>query len=158
MTQMYLSHCDTNRTSPYGNRVRRYICHGYYQLCWRNPITKTRTSVLEHRFVWQECYGPIPPGQIIHHVDHNPLNNEISNLQCVSKSQHMKIHHTKYTPEQLKERQRQRDREYRKAHIEHKLEYDRNRNRNPERLRYMRDLYYRRKAEKANYPQASIKQ
>lgn len=45
-----------------------------------------------HQAVWTYYNGEIPPGYEIHHIDVNPHNNEISNLLCVSRSEHMKIH------------------------------------------------------------------
>ncbi len=34
-------------------------------------------------------------GEIIHHIDKNPLNNDISNLQVMTTSAHSKLHNTK---------------------------------------------------------------
>ena len=34
----------------------------------------------------------IPNGKIIHHIDHNPLNNSIENLEAVSRSEHNRLH------------------------------------------------------------------
>ena len=53
-------------------------------------LTK-RTSI--HRAVYRYYRGEIPDGYIIHHIDGNPTNNDISNLQCLTNSEHRKIHH-----------------------------------------------------------------
>jgi len=45
-----------------------------------------------HRDLWESVYGPIPPGYLIHHKDHNPLNNALENLVCLSPAQHAKQH------------------------------------------------------------------
>ena len=45
-----------------------------------------------HRIIWELHYGPIPPKHEIHHVDGDRLNNELANLQCVSLSEHRRIH------------------------------------------------------------------
>jgi len=45
-----------------------------------------------HRIIWEQDVGPIPKGFEIHHVDGNKLNNSFDNLQCLSKSDHMKLH------------------------------------------------------------------
>ena len=45
-----------------------------------------------HRAVWTDAYGSIPDGHHIHHIDGNPLNNDISNLDCVSRSDHLREH------------------------------------------------------------------
>lgn len=41
-----------------------------------------------HRVVWTDHNGPIPAGHEIHHVDHDTLNNDPSNLACVPRSEH----------------------------------------------------------------------
>lgn len=41
-----------------------------------------------HRVIWKNHNGPIPPGMHVHHIDGNPLNNDVSNLRCVSAEEH----------------------------------------------------------------------
>lgn len=45
-----------------------------------------------HREIWKAHNGPIPPGHHVHHKDRNPLNNDISNLECVPAREHGAIH------------------------------------------------------------------
>lgn len=45
-----------------------------------------------HRDIWASVYGPIPKGFHVHHIDGNPLNNDISNLECIKASEHLKRH------------------------------------------------------------------
>lgn len=45
------------------------------------------------RWVWEQNNGPIPIGMAIHHIDQNPLNNDISNLMMLTCAEHSKIHH-----------------------------------------------------------------
>lgn len=45
-----------------------------------------------HRYVWEFYNGKIPKGYEIHHIDFDRGNNDISNLQLVSKAEHRKIH------------------------------------------------------------------
>lgn len=45
-----------------------------------------------HKVVWEVAHGEIPAGYEIHHVDFNPSNNVLENLQCLPKVEHMKIH------------------------------------------------------------------
>ena len=52
--------------------------------------TKPRTYL--HDDVWEQHYGPVPPGWEVHHHDHDKLNNEPSNLRCLSKSAHASLH------------------------------------------------------------------
>ena len=48
-----------------------------------------------HREVWKYHYGEIPKGHEIHHIDRNPENNAITNLQCLTKEEHNKRHKIK---------------------------------------------------------------
>jgi len=64
---------------------------------YRNP-----NSCL-HRRVWEKHNGPIPKGMVIHHIDHDPANNEIENLELMSWSEHTRQHMNE--PESI-ERQR----------------------------------------------------
>lgn len=45
-----------------------------------------------HRAVWSYHFGEIPVGCQIHHIDCNPTNNDISNLQCLTVAEHRRIH------------------------------------------------------------------
>lgn len=44
------------------------------------------------RVVWTYFNGEIPEGYEIHHVDENKSNDDITNLQMMTKSEHWKIH------------------------------------------------------------------
>lgn len=45
-----------------------------------------------HRLEWEKHHGKPPKGAIIHHIDGNKLNWHISNLQLLSRSDHLKQH------------------------------------------------------------------
>jgi len=47
----------------------------------------------EHRAVYEEAYGPIPDGHVVHHIDGDPLNNAIENLDAMSLGAHVQLHH-----------------------------------------------------------------
>ena len=49
---------------------------------------------LLHREIWKHFNGEIPKGYVIHHIDGDPSNNDIANLQCLTQSEHMKLHKT----------------------------------------------------------------
>lgn len=55
---------------------------------------------LMHRYVWTWYNGNIPKGYEIHHIDFDRSNNNISNLQLVSRSEHRRIHADLLTDEQ----------------------------------------------------------
>jgi hypothetical protein len=49
-----------------------------------------------YRKIWEDHYEKIPKGHHIHHIDGNPYNNDISNLQCLSAEEHSKIHRDEF--------------------------------------------------------------
>ena len=51
---------------------------------------------LVHRGCWEAYHGEIPDECVIHHIDGNPTNNDIGNLQCMSDSEHKRLHTTKW--------------------------------------------------------------
>ena len=52
-----------------------------------------KTNLPLHRAVWSYYHGYIPAGNYeIHHIDINKANNDISNLQLLTKSQHHYLH------------------------------------------------------------------
>lgn len=55
-----------------------------------------------HRAIWLYYNGEIPEGYVIHHVDENPANNDISNLQCLTSGEHNRIHNQKGRGTRLK--------------------------------------------------------
>ena len=53
---------------------------------------KYKTDDMLHRYIYRYYNGEIPPGFEIHHIDNNPENNDISNLACLTKAEHTKVH------------------------------------------------------------------
>ena len=47
---------------------------------------------LTSRLVWSTANGPIPTGYVIHHIDHNSLNNTLENLVAMCPSEHRRLH------------------------------------------------------------------
>lgn len=45
-----------------------------------------------HRGCWEAHHGAIPHGYHIHHVNGDPLDNNIENLACMSPSGHSRLH------------------------------------------------------------------
>ena len=60
-----------------------------------NPGGHYTTSISIHRAVWMYYNGEIPDGREIHHVDFNKSNNDISNLQLLTRLEHRKLHNPK---------------------------------------------------------------
>ena len=55
-------------------------------------VNGVRITGLLWRVIWVYYHGPIPPKYVIHHIDGTHSNNELSNLACVSISEHRRIH------------------------------------------------------------------
>lgn len=55
-------------------------------------------SMNAHRVIWEAFNGPIPSGYNIHHKNKNPLDNNISNLQCIEEHQHLSEHRKGHAP------------------------------------------------------------
>lgn len=68
------------RTVKYGWMV------GYIEVCEGGECR------LEHRYIWEKHNGVIPVGMVIHHKDNNRGNNNIGNLEMMSKSEHRRYH------------------------------------------------------------------
>jgi len=45
-----------------------------------------------HRAVWESVNGEIPSGKEIHHIDEDPGNNDIANLECLTRAEHLERH------------------------------------------------------------------
>ena len=62
-------------------------------------ISTDYPRIRAHRWVWINSHGVIPKGYHIHHKDEDKSNNDISNLELISASQHCLLH---WTPEKKK--------------------------------------------------------
>lgn len=77
-------------------KTNYYLSASYY---------KDGKRVRLHRYVWECFRGIIPDGYDIHHKDHNKFNNEIDNLELLSKEEHQK-RHSQELSEETRERYR----------------------------------------------------
>ena len=62
-----------------------------------------------HRDIYRAHHGPIPEGMVVHHKDHNPLNNDPANLALAHLPEHTAYHSL----------ERFADSEYRAVALEH---------------------------------------
>lgn len=69
-----------------GCAFRRYEGRTYYVGLYKG----VKTSL--HRAVWESQNGPVPAGWHVHHIDHNPENNDIQNLIALSQADHLEVH------------------------------------------------------------------
>lgn len=67
-----------NGTGTLNNGYKRYEINGRLEYA--------------QRLIWQKTYGDIPVDCIIHHLDGNKLNNDLFNLQVMTRAEHRKLH------------------------------------------------------------------
>jgi hypothetical protein len=63
---------------------------GKNQYYWHKRANKTTVSL--HRYVWEQHFGPIPDGFVVHHIDHDPANNTVENLELLDNREHARRH------------------------------------------------------------------
>ena len=61
----------------------------------------------EHHYIWENYNDPVHNGFILHHINHNKLDNRIENLQLMTISEHHS-YHTTLINNQNKEKNRER--------------------------------------------------
>lgn len=66
--------------------------NGYYQRAETAKRNRENIERVLHRAIWKHYKGEIPKGYHIHHIDENKENNDISNLELLSPSEHQKKH------------------------------------------------------------------
>lgn len=61
---------------------------------WWKGLNPKGNRVFTHHIKWAEANNKteVPKGYVIHHIDENIFNNDPTNLQCMSRSEHMKHH------------------------------------------------------------------
>ncbi|MDY7225779.1 HNH endonuclease signature motif containing protein [Hyalangium rubrum] len=59
---------------------------------WVFTVKDHRPVYPLHVYVWLRNHGPLLPGHVIHHRDHNKLNAQLSNLEAIHRSDHAKRH------------------------------------------------------------------
>ena len=76
---------------------------GYYRIDtnWHKDI---KNSYRLHQAVYEYYKGEIPKGYHVHHKDHNKENNDISNLELMTNSEHQKLHFAQMSNEEKKEK------------------------------------------------------
>lgn len=99
-----------------GHKFTRDDKTGYY-------LKSTKPRKRLHIYVWEYYNGPVPKGCHIHHKDMNKNNNDISNLICVTRTEHNRIHSESLTEEERERRRENMNKNVRPKAIEwHKSE------------------------------------
>lgn len=68
----------------------------YYELAYRDNTTGEIKSKGVHVIVYETFIGPVPEGYQIHHINKEEGmaggNNNVNNLECLSRSEHASLH------------------------------------------------------------------
>ena len=75
--------------TKYGNA--HIDSNGYYRISTRD---KGNFEKYLHRLIYEDHYGEIPKGYIVHHKNENKLDNRIENLELLSRAEHTILHST----------------------------------------------------------------
>ena len=74
-----------------GRSYRRFPDHRLrHRRVYFMATTYPRTYL--HRDIYTAHHGPIPEGWHVHHIDHDPLNNDPANLASISAEEHLRHH------------------------------------------------------------------
>lgn len=72
-------------------------CYWSWRKAGTDPKGYVRSNgsrVRDHRVVAEQMLGrPLRKGEVVHHIDRNPKNNDPSNLMVLTSSEHFKLHH-----------------------------------------------------------------
>lgn len=71
----------------------KFICFGGKNYTLQtNGYYREYSGKYLHRAVWEYFNGKIPEGYVIHHIDGDKSNNDLTNLQLMTISDHTKSH------------------------------------------------------------------
>lgn len=79
-------------TGPYLDRISK--SQGGHIRLYRPGYPRAPKSgyVLRSHIVWEIHHGPLPEGLLIHHRNENPEDDEIENLEALTKADHARLH------------------------------------------------------------------
>lgn len=82
----------SERKLPVGTVTVRHRKKDKHPRAW---VKVAEPSVWRERskVVWEASNGPVPRGSVVHHKDRNPLSDEISNLQAMTRAEHAREHY-----------------------------------------------------------------
>lgn len=66
--------------------------NGYVRLKYWDDDREKYVHIFEHRFVWQQTNGPVPPGFVVHHENEDKSDNRLSNLRLMRRADHTREH------------------------------------------------------------------
>jgi HNH endonuclease len=92
------------------------------ELWWRGKDDYYCNNAREklHRRIYEDNFGPIPSGHVIHHIDHDRGNNSLDNLALMSLAEHVSYHQKGHAahPAQLAAASKEMRRRWQEAPVE----------------------------------------
>ena len=86
-----------NQTPDIGATKVRKFRQATYRMVYQptHPNSPESGWLMEHRLVMEAAIGRhLDPAEVVHHIDHDTLNNALSNLMlCESRGKHLVEHH-----------------------------------------------------------------
>lgn len=62
---------------------------------YKKIIINGKTMPL-HRYVFEQAHGPIPAGLLVHHINHDKMDNRLANLALMTPQAHSEHHNQKH--------------------------------------------------------------
>lgn len=119
-------------------KFRKDAKSGYYLSTRKIGSSRKRL----HVYIWERHNGKIPKGHEIHHKDENKDNNDVDNLMCMTRKEHLKWHAENISDEQIKKARRNLEIAREKAAEWHKSEEGREWHRSQAHKRFNHDARY----------------
>lgn len=94
---------DTEAREFQGITYRRRPGKKYFETMRWDKKNKRSYCESLHQAVWKAHHGEVPAKHHIHHKDENKDNNDISNLECLTQSQHYRKHSDKWKTDKHRE-------------------------------------------------------
>lgn len=77
----------------FNNVTYKLMSKGNYYLSQSTHNAERRKAKSLHVAIWEYHNNKsVPKGYVIHHIDGNKFNNDISNLQCLTREEHYNLH------------------------------------------------------------------
>lgn len=81
---------ESDRKMPLGTVTTRLDKNGKPRAFIKTGEPNTWAMRAVH--VWEQANGPVPSGHIVHHKDRDTLNDDIGNLELMSRAEHIEEH------------------------------------------------------------------